>query len=344
MDSSDEEELQTSDSESSSGDASDSGSTPASSDDDETTESSDGVDESDVESTTSSALKQKRPLSTQTRLPARKKAKNTTSTAQIAPKPFKAPSGYEPLTLSASDYASDVEALFGNTAGKQVWHISAPAMVSIESIKAIDIQAIARGEPVFSKNGVNYTMLPNTADNEAILLPEGTRSGYRHRAIKIERSLDLRESSKRSGPDDKTPLVFTATEPGQAKAIRKQPQGLKMRYVPFGVTALNKGPGDTEMTDAFQVPADVIEETPRKTSKKSKASTNHTSHEKSQKVRRADMEKQGPKKVHDADHQKKRAKKERREKEKEETPERDTEEKTKKRNRHRVKLVDANVL
>lgn len=265
-DSSDENESQPAESES----ESESESTSSNVEDDSKSSQANGRDDSETESTSSTVPRQKRPPSDATQISTRKKAKTITSTVQISAKPYKAPSGYEPLTLTASDYAADVATLFDDLTGKQIWHITVPDTISIESIKELDIQGALKGEAILSKNGVDYNMQSIPPRNEGVLLPQGTKSTYEQCPTKIQRSFHLREMIKKSQPQEKTSIVFTATATGKAKVIRKQPEGLKMRYIPYGATPLEEDAEDVDMDDAFQVPPEVPEPSPKKKSKKSK--------------------------------------------------------------------------
>jgi hypothetical protein len=205
-------------------------------------------------------------LSTATAPTPRKKAKTTTSRSlQIAPKPFAAPKGYEAVVVEASDYASEMSSLFDNLTDKQIWHISAPDAVSINAIKELDIQAALRGESILSQNGVNYNMQPMPASKDVFLLPEGTKSTYVPNGTNITRRFNLRETSGKPKSKEQTPVIFTATKEGADKSIRQQPHGLKMRYYPYGVTAIPED--DVDMADTFQMPEDVESSSPKDRSK-----------------------------------------------------------------------------
>ncbi|KAL6246060.1 hypothetical protein RBB50_007213 [Rhinocladiella similis] len=283
--------------------ASQSTTTTTTSDDEDAEESSSQSsavdDNSDAESTSSSSSSSKKRSSDSVPESPVKKArkKASYSNVRIAPKAYKAPSGYEPLALSASDYTSDVATLLDDLDGKQIWHISVPDSVSIESIKSFDMQAAMRGESIFSKDGVNYNLhyMPSTHGHETLLMPQGAKSAYKRAAV-IERNFQLREMGDHVDTSNKkaraqaqasvstdgetagkekeqqpTPLVFTATGTGKPKAIRQQPQGLKMRYFPYGSKGTSEEPEDVEMADTFQVPDEIPEPSPKKKSKKSKA-------------------------------------------------------------------------
>jgi hypothetical protein len=282
-DSSDEDEPQIAEVESESKSESESESTTptSTSGDDSESSSTSGQDDSESESSASSAPSRKRHSESVPETPLKRAKKTKPSTVRIAPKPFKAPTGYESVTLSTSDYASDSASLFDDLTGKQIWHISVPDSVSIESIKTLDIQAALKGEKIHSKNGVDYNMQYISSTNETVLLPQGSNSTYKQ-AARIERSFRMQEmTTKPDVQDDDTtqaPLVFTATQTGNPKVIREQPQGLKMRFFPFGASPATQELEDVEMTDTFQVPEEVPEPSPKKKSKKSKHASQELTH------------------------------------------------------------------
>lgn len=240
-------------------------------------EEDDDEDESETKSqeSRSESSKRKSPADTAEQQ-SRKKTKAAAvaaSTIQIAPKSFKAPHGYEPLILSASDFASASASLFENLEGKQIWHISAPDTVNIDAIKELDIQAALSGQAILSKDGIDYNMHPSLASNEVLLLPQGSDSTYEQSEMKISRSFHLRQMSSKpkhqtKGQVEKTPLIFTAVEEGEERIPRKQPEGLKMRYTPFGATPAPRNDDDehdvemsTEIdTATFKVPEDILGE------------------------------------------------------------------------------------
>ncbi|KIY03233.1 uncharacterized protein Z520_01700 [Fonsecaea multimorphosa CBS 102226] len=224
----------------------------------------DEEDDSDNESasTPSPSSSRKRLSPGVPETPSSKRVKTTTrDKVSIPPKPFQRPKGYEPLTWSASDYASDMD-LFDDLSNKQIWHISVPSSVSIDSIKELDIEAVLRGQPILSRNGIDYGMNPLPSKDEVILLPHGSDGKYKQCARKIERSFLMREvdTAKSTSPSkaDNPQVVFTATQIGAPKQIRKQPEGLKMRYVPYGVSPSQVDrEEDVEMRDTLHIPPDV---------------------------------------------------------------------------------------
>jgi len=208
------------------------------------------------------------------------------SIARIAPKPFKAPSGFEPLTQMDSDHLSDLRSFLGDLSAQQIWHISAPATLQIEAIKELDIQAALRGESILNENGISYNMqqIPppttTTMTNDFLLVPSGADGTYKQSQARISRTFCLREMTSKGSPDERrkasestdghSALTFTAQHPGGKRKPRSQPEGLKMRYVPYGaVDGSQEGPQarDVEMSDALTIPEDEVAEQHNKTPK-----------------------------------------------------------------------------
>ncbi|KAL2441885.1 hypothetical protein ABEF95_016793 [Exophiala dermatitidis] len=248
------------------------GSTDASSD-------SDTSDESEDESDSSSTSSQQKRTATSIMESPKKKPKTapTSAAVQIAPKAFKPPQGYEPVAVSASDYASEVGTLFDDLSSKQIWHISIPDSVSIDSIRELDIKAATAGEPVLSKDGVNYNLKSMESKDEVVFLPQGKTMRYQQHAKRVEQSFVLQEMSDAQKSKKDASSIFTATDTGKPKPVRQQPDGLKMRYVPYGAPALPESPEiedeDIEMKDTLDLPAELEPTSSQSTTKKSKHSS-----------------------------------------------------------------------
>ncbi|ETN45377.1 uncharacterized protein HMPREF1541_09208 [Cyphellophora europaea CBS 101466] len=167
------------------------------------------------------------------------------SNFRIPAKPYRAPKGFEPLQAEASDL--DFEPL-DNLDDKQVWHITAPASLDLTQIKQLDVAAALRGEPILDSGGISYSMQPSSEQAEVLLLPRGESVVYQQKT-KISRAFQLRYATgidaaepptSKAGPPPPTNYHFTAQEPGTAKPVRKQPENLNYRYLPFGVKQISR--------------------------------------------------------------------------------------------------------
>lgn len=193
------------------------------------------------------------------------------STARIAPKPFKATSGFEPLSGRDSADISETTNMFSNTEGQQIWYISAPDTLDIESIKSLDLQEALKGNVVHTKDNHNYSMISTPIKDEVLLLPKHSSGSYTHSQARIAHAFHFREVSSQVSPDKSSlttadnvtsNLDFTAQKGGQKKPPRQQPQGLKMRYLPYGVVqseVSETSNNDIIMEDHFVDVADTAE-------------------------------------------------------------------------------------
>ncbi|EXJ60125.1 hypothetical protein A1O7_04277 [Cladophialophora yegresii CBS 114405] len=200
-------------------------------------ESEDGQSEPAIDSAVTPASSQKTRSSPTPELE-ETAAKSMQSGAAIPAKPFKAPKGYEPIALSPSDTSPTVRQ-FHDLSEKEVWLIAAPEDVPVESIKELAVDAVMRGQPIINHNGIAYGMQPLSSKNETVLLPQAADARYHQAEKNIERSFIMREVNNQDKvpSQEDTPQTFTATRPGKPKEIRQQPEGLKKRYTPPGVSA-----------------------------------------------------------------------------------------------------------
>jgi hypothetical protein len=75
--------------------------------------------------------------------------------AFTATKAYVPPRGFHPVPLNARTVSAST-ALLDNLQGKQLWHITAPAGVSLESLSALDMDKAMRGGAVLSYKGTDY--------------------------------------------------------------------------------------------------------------------------------------------------------------------------------------------
>jgi hypothetical protein len=77
-------------------------------------------------------------------------------------------------------------AIFDNLAGKQVWHITAPADLSLKALKEIAMEQALRGESVVSYKGSHYGFSvaekEEAGEREVVIpRPDGYRVGQYRR-------------------------------------------------------------------------------------------------------------------------------------------------------------------
>lgn len=169
-----------------------------------------------------------------------------------------------------------------NMQGKQVWYFTVPANVPISVVQNMEIpmNQSQRGDSIFSHNGEDYgisldSMTPKSSIQILIPSPDGTRyQSGKDSVATPQTSIDCatdQYSFKASRSIDQVMQVKKITQLGEAsasassigpapkKAPRLQPEGLKARYQPFGVSSPMGQIGvdlsfrvedDTEMADA----------------------------------------------------------------------------------------------
>ncbi|KAL8932168.1 MAG: hypothetical protein Q9211_006485 [Gyalolechia sp. 1 TL-2023] len=178
------------------------------------------------------------------------------ATSQKPPPPYKPPAGFKTVSIMSPTM---VRTLFSkeNSRGKQIWHITAPKFVPVTSIKEVPIDSVATGESVLSYGDADYGLLQEAGidrEEKALLVPSPGDDGYRLASVTISKTLHLREIVKFSALSDKTGGVINGafrTSKSHVKEVRQQPQGLRMRYRPFGDDSSSD---DSDRAPRFKMP------------------------------------------------------------------------------------------
>lgn len=179
---------------------------------------------------------------------------------------YKPPHGFEAASIGAAT-SSDLADLFARShlQGKQLWHITVPSTVSIDSITEVAAESVENGKSVLSHNGSDYGLVLEVGGEnckEALLLPHSKSQDYRDANAKIVRTLHLQQIVQPPSFSDRSGSAKGVTKPPNTykKVVRQQPEGLKMRYRPFGDSGGSSSESSDE-TPQFRVPAVI--ETPR---------------------------------------------------------------------------------
>ena len=167
----------------------------------------------------------------------------TQAVPAIPPKAFKPPSGF---TLLESDLLSACLPLSpSNLDGKQIWQITAPSSLSLQSIKEISLESLRSSQPVLTQNGIQYVLsesLDTDGDACTVLLP--SENAYQRLDHRIERTLHLQQKialpnlSFRQADQSTGSIAAAEVRASHVTISRQQPKGLRMRYKPPG-----SGPG-----------------------------------------------------------------------------------------------------
>ncbi|KAL9016986.1 MAG: hypothetical protein Q9185_005681 [Variospora sp. 1 TL-2023] len=155
------------------------------------------------------------------------------------PPPYDPPLGFRTATIASS---TKIRKLFTKEklSGKQIWHITAPASVPIESIQEVPVQKVTSGASITSHKNADYGLITEADINsteKVLLVPSSEGNVYTMTGTTIDKTLHLQQivslpsTAKLSGRPVKGGSSLPKTH---IKAVRQQPTGLKMRYRPFG--------------------------------------------------------------------------------------------------------------
>jgi len=195
---------------------------------------------------------------------------------QPAQPPYEPPPGFEPASISTHPSSTISEILASsNLAGKQVWHVTVPASIPVATIKEVSAQSIQSGESILSYKGADYGLVPESgaeASNRALLLPSSRRNYYQPSRIPILKILHLQQLVKIPNHAHQSAGIPTSAPKPKThvKAVRQQPQGLKMRYHPFG--ASDSSDSDVSGMTANKAPQFRVPDVPVRSTKKRRLS------------------------------------------------------------------------
>jgi len=216
-------------------------------------EDSSESDESRGNSSTESESESSEELS-----PSRKPRKASPKHSDVSlPLPYEPPSGFKSASIAILP-SSKISEIFtpSNLKGKQIWHITAPFSVPIESIKEVSAQNIQNGASVLSHKGTQYGLAPETGaeyvTRHALLLPSIRDNEYRSSNTPITNTLHLQQLVNLPNRTHEPSDLSSSRPRTHVKNPRQQPEGLKMRYHPFG--ASEDSDSDASETTASHAP------------------------------------------------------------------------------------------
>ena len=141
--------------------------------------------------------------------------------------------------------------------GKQIWYITAPPSVPLGSIKEVSVRQVAEGSSILSYKGAEYGLMPE-ADNghteKLLLVPSPEDNHYRLAGAHIEKTLHLQQLVKGPASTHRECVSTngaTKAPKTHVKIVRQQPEGLRMRYQPFGDQSSSD---DTDKASKFKRP------------------------------------------------------------------------------------------
>ncbi len=196
---------------------------------------SDTRDESESESESDKASSTSRPNGRQ----------DTVLVPQRTIPPYEPPQDFEAASITFEP-SSHMDGIFApmNLEGKQIWHITTPASVPITSVHDIPMQKTQDGSSILSYKGTDYGLVPDTADSissePALLFPSSPGNEYRSTTIPISSTLHLRQLLNL--PSHKADASHITPRPRN-----EQPEGLKMRFQPFGLSSSSESDEEAEI-------------------------------------------------------------------------------------------------
>lgn len=159
-------------------------------------------------------------------------SKEKQATMQRPVPQYELPSGFKPATITIA--SSELTELVSSNSlrTRQFWHIKAPSSVPINSIREVSMQSIQRGSAVLTHEGADYALIAEVQDQSAkkvLVLPSAEANEYKSAEAAISKTINLRQLI----PDRQ---YGNNVRSKYEKPLRQQPEGLKMRYRPFGDT------------------------------------------------------------------------------------------------------------
>ncbi len=209
----------------------------------------------------------------------RKKSPVRKTIPQQSTKTFQPPVGFESTSISLHPASKLSEIIApSNLQGKQIWHITAPESVPITLVKEVSTQDISNGTSILEYHGAKYGLVLESdveqTSGRALLLPSSKTNAYRPSKTAIIKTLHLQQlvnlPSRASEPIVPPNSSASALE-SYRKTPRQQPEGLRMRYRPFGTSDDSDLDFDAESrpkAPEFRIPEPVKESSPGKKRKR----------------------------------------------------------------------------
>ncbi|KAF2466668.1 uncharacterized protein BDR25DRAFT_292997 [Lindgomyces ingoldianus] len=176
--------------------------------------------------------------------------------------PFIPPKGFTAVPTHTNP-SSQALKIFDNIEGKQIWHITAPASVSLSGLKDLASDKVLKGEPILSYNGTDYGFSVGEEKEEAtrrVLVPSTV--GYKAVPTRISQTLHLQQVirlpkvSPKQADTNTTSAAAASITTSTVRAPRPQVKGLRMRYFPSGFGLQDPGIiGSSESEDDVPVTA-----------------------------------------------------------------------------------------
>lgn len=149
---------------------------------------------------------------------------------------YQAPPDFEPAVISLGDVPNGEK--FFSTAGlkeKELWHVILPSCVPVSALKDIPSQNILDGSKLLSHDESDYGLVPHgEAHARSLLIPSLADNLFTPVKTAFAKSLRLQQLIEVPS-HAVNPKLGTPSSEVSRKKRNQQPEGLRMRYQPFGI-------------------------------------------------------------------------------------------------------------
>lgn len=167
------------------------------------------------------------------------------------PDSYKPPKGFAQLFVP-TEYSLQEHLSSASLVGKELWHIVAPAEFPISAITGATLLREISGSstgtrvdetgPIATVKNVKYRFLedPTPSDSQRAYTPKPGAPAFSRVRTRIAKTIRIQQTSRNTttSQDAESPDAET-TQPKRGRPAPVQPQGLKMRYFPFGVASVD---------------------------------------------------------------------------------------------------------
>ena len=191
--------------------------------------------ESSSDDSSSSAVRSNQPAPTSQTVPSSQRSQPGLATVSR----YKPPPDFAAATVSDVSPQVSGQLSTASLEGKNVWQIAIPASIPLDTITTIPLNSIIDGTPILAHNGTHYsvsTQRDGVMEGEMLLLPDAESNQYRNaKGVKLSQSLRIQEIPNKEGmPPVRDDDVMAVDLPETPTEKRRQPQGIRMRWRPFG--------------------------------------------------------------------------------------------------------------
>ncbi|KAI8939747.1 hypothetical protein NX059_003492 [Plenodomus lindquistii] len=223
---------------SSSSDESDDGDAPAKPGQNQDVSGDSTSDSSSDDSEEEAAPQRSRPSTQQQPV---RTSQNQSHAVEFQPaQPYVPPTGFNPIPINDRT-TSKGASIFDNLNGKEVWHITAPAGVSLKDLNTLPLDKAFGGQTILNYKGTDYgfSQIEKSEDTTREVIVPG-KQGFKAVPAQISQTLHLQAVIRLPELSNKQADMNTGSEAAASitrstiRTPRAQVTGLKMRFLPVG--------------------------------------------------------------------------------------------------------------